>query len=673
MAVSTRRRPMTNVDANLEAASAPISLEPEAGGIEGRHAARMAELVRQGVPRQQAMEIAGREVIQAQSAEADARADARVQSGYRDPDQTAYNAETFAEGYGFDDNNQPAYLGPVDIGDIGLRNRATTVDRGYNFRDPRGAEVALNDLPHPGRPVVDAPRFALGMTAPGPQTLDGRPVRPARPLNTPEEIEAYDVRPDQGLSQRDKDMALRGMVPVVTPNGVSYMLAYQPTEAPTDEDIVSGGRGAVVAGRDGKLFRPPNDGYPIPGGPGRAGPRPDLEGKYEAQTMVGPDGNPVQVLAPGPDMRAKQAANLAQRQEAYKVKKASMDARLQKSRDLFAATAILAGGSQNINRGNRDIYNQAAGIEDKGKQAEFLSQFRQGSRGFQSNDPRIQVAQIQAEAQKSAAEAERVGRDSQNQWLETTKLAAEERMETIRTAAEQERQRFEGEQKKLEIEARSSEGNAAREEAAKVRTAELTQQRNQFEMTIKKMELQHAEQMSRLEAAGKDSEQRHLQTLETMRGDTASRTAGAAATVEGARITAGAATGEAEAKRDAAETQQRTALELGMQEKSPGLYDVMTGNPSTEDAIRELKRIAAGADRFQYLPGYGFGAWEAESMNDHLKRLQRQAELTGLESPLADPEYRRELIRQYGYSSGFLGGRGGYFGNFSQPMPEDLR
>ena len=641
---------MTNVDANLEAASAPIALEPEAGGIEGRHAARMAELVRQGVPRQQAMEIAGREVIQAQSAEADARADARVQSGYRDPRQTAYNAETFADGYGFDDSNQPAYLGQVDIDNMGAQELSAKAARAYNARDPRGAEVALSDLPHPGRQVQADPPRPLDRTAPGPRTLDGRPPAPSRPLMTPEDVEAYDVRPPNGLSQRDRDMALRGMVPVVTPNGVSYMRAAGDTQTI--------------------------------GGPGRAGSRPDLLTKEDPEQQwvvsergdyIGPDGKPVSVLVPGPQMREKQATDLQGRQFAYKAKKAAMEERLQKSRDLFAATAILAGGSQNINAGNRGIYNQAAGIEDKGKQAEFLSQFRQGSRGFQSNDPRIQVAQIQAEAQKSAAEAEREGRASQNQWLETTRLAAEERMEKQRTAAEQERQRFEAAQKKLEIEARASEGNAAREEAAKVRQAELDQQRNQFEMTMKRMEQQHGEQMARLEAAGKDAEQRHLQTLEGMRGDTASRTAGAAATVEGARITAGAATGEAEAKRDAAATQQRTALELQMQEKSPGLYDVMTGNASTEDAIRELKRIAAGADRFQYLPGGGFGAREAESMNDHLKRLQRQAELMGLESPLADPEYRRDLIKQWGYSSGWAGGRGGWMGDWFNPMPEDLQ
>ena len=324
---------MTNVDANLEAAAAPIDLEPEAGSIEGRHAARMAELVRQGVPRQQAMEIAGREVIQAQSAEADARADARVQSGYRDPRQTAYNAETFAEGYGFDDSNQPAYLGPVDIdnpseGELVARGR-----RAYNARDPRGAEVAAAGGQIYGDyvPSDEVPE-PLGMTAPGPRTLDGRPTAMPKPLMTPEDVEAYDVRKPGGLSQRDRDMAERGMVPVVTPDGVSYMRQYVPS-------------------------RPQNDGYQIPGGPGRAGPRPDLEGKrqpedlegkYEPQTMVGPDGNPVQVLRPTAEFAGEQKAVMKTRREA-------LDADFQKKRDRRIAMAMLAGGSENLNAGNRWI------------------------------------------------------------------------------------------------------------------------------------------------------------------------------------------------------------------------------------------------------------------------------------------------------------------------------
>jgi len=361
MAVSTRRRPMTNVDADLDAASAPLTIDPVAGEprLHRSHAERMQALIASGMSPKQAMQVAGRQVVEAETAAGQARADARVQSGYRDPRQTAYNADTFAEGYGFDDSGNPAFLGPVDIDNPrtgGLPGRSDAprlIDREYNFRDPRGAEVALNDLPHPGREVRDDPPRRLGVTVGGPRTLDGRPPEPPRSLMTPEDVEAYDVRPPRGLSERDRDMRERGMVPVVTPNGVTYMLEYRPTEAPTEEDIISGGRGAVVAGRDGKLFRPPNDGYPIPGGPGRAGPRPDLEGKYETKVMVGPDGNPVQVLVPDKDMREKEATALAGRQAAYQTRKVAREEDFQSRRAHRLALAQLAGGSQNINSDNR--------------------------------------------------------------------------------------------------------------------------------------------------------------------------------------------------------------------------------------------------------------------------------------------------------------------------------
>ena len=271
----------TNVDANLAAAATPITLEPVAGA--------------------------------------------------RDPRQTAYNAETFAEGYGFDESGNPAFLGRVDIDNL---SEGELVDRGrraYNARDPRGAEAAAAGGQIYGDyvPSDEVPQ-PLGMTAPGPRTLDGRPTAMPKPLMTPEDVEAYDVRPNRGLSQRDRDMAKRGMVPVVTPDGVSYMRQYVPS-------------------------RPQNDGYQIPGGPGRAGPRPDLEakrnpddleGKYEPQTMVGPDGNPVQVLRPTKEFADGQKAVM-------KTRRAALDADFQKRRDRRIAMAMLAGGSENLNAGNR--------------------------------------------------------------------------------------------------------------------------------------------------------------------------------------------------------------------------------------------------------------------------------------------------------------------------------
>ena len=288
----------TNVEANLAAAATPITLEPVAGA--------------------------------------------------RDPDQTAYNAETFAEGYGFDDSGNPAYLGKVDIDKPSERELVDRGRRAYNARDPRGAEVAAAGGQIYGDYVPsDEVAQPLGMTAPGPRTLDGRPTAMPKPLMTPEDVEAYDVRKPGGLSQRDEAMAQRGYVPVVTPDGVSYMLAYVPS-------------------------RPQNDGYQIPGMPGMAGPRPDLEGRYEPKTMVGPDGNPVQVWAPGPAMREKKAADLKGRQAAYQDKKKGMDEDREEAKKMWRATAMLAGGSQNINSGNRGMYNQLAMMDDANRERALL-------------------------------------------------------------------------------------------------------------------------------------------------------------------------------------------------------------------------------------------------------------------------------------------------------------
>lgn len=127
------------------------------------------------------------------------------------------------------------------------------------------------------------------------------------------------------------------------------------------------------------------------------------------------------------------------------------------------------------------------------------------------------------------------------------------------------------------------------------------------------------------------------------------------------------------AAQEAAANRESQNREMAFQTANPGLYDVMTGTHNTNAAIDQLKGIAARSDSFQYLPGWGFGLREAESMNDELLGLVRRAEMLGIQSPLADPAVRRELIKRWGYSSGWSGGRGGWFGNISQPMPDDLQ
>lgn len=364
MAVKHRRLPngqyvpVDNVEDNLNAAATPISVEPVAGGEEelgdeGQHAILMQQLISQGVPLEQARVIAGREVIRRQSAAADERAQARVASGYKDPRQTAYNAATGADGYGFDDEGNPAFLGQVDIRNPAQSSARERERRAYSHNAPYNSEMDYQNNPRayayypegtaPAPVAGEEPAFA-DSTVPGPRTLDGKPPTPSRGLNA-EEAEAYNTRKPGQLSQADRDMAARGLVPVVTPDGVRYMAS-----------AATGGPGG------GPLF---------PGGPGRAGDgRPDLTDKgWIAVERRGPDGRVVMVYEPGPKIREKQAADLKARQAAYQQKKARMDAEREAARQHWRATAMLAGGSQNLNSGNRWIADALVGMKPDDRDA----------------------------------------------------------------------------------------------------------------------------------------------------------------------------------------------------------------------------------------------------------------------------------------------------------------
>ena len=137
--------------------------------------------------------------------------------------------------------------------------------------------------------------------------------------------------------------------------------------------------------------------------------------------------------------------------------------------------------------------------------------------------------------------------------------------------------------------------------------------------------------------------------------------------------TADAALQKQRAEEQAGESASRTGQQMAFQQASPGLHDIISGTPHTAAANEALTEIARRSDRFQYLPGGGFGEREATAMNQELLALAQRAQGMGMQTRLSDPEYRRELIKQWGYSSGWSGGRGGWFGDFWQPMPPDLR
>jgi hypothetical protein len=114
---------------------------------------------------------------------------------------------------------------------------------------------------------------------PGPRTPDGKPTAQGDTMWNPEAIEQYTTRqqdPETGMyspSPKDSDMQKRGMVPVFNDDGsVGYSVAY---------------------------------GTGMQGGPGRAGPRKDLEkAGWVQETVEGPTG-PQQVYRPGDKAKAR--------------------------------------------------------------------------------------------------------------------------------------------------------------------------------------------------------------------------------------------------------------------------------------------------------------------------------------------------------------------------------
>jgi hypothetical protein len=292
--------PQTNVDLNLEAAASPMPLDRE---TTAQRAARF------------------------EGYKAD---DARMAAF-----ETNYNAETGHPEYGYDEAGNAARLGRVDINNRSAAEERAAGARRYQHRAPYNAEMeAANHGPGSDYAPDTDPEPYADMTVPGPRTLDGKSPTPSRGL-TAEEAEAYNTRKPGQLSQRDRDMQARGYVPVVTPDGVSYQPAY-------------------VANRNK---------YAIPGGPGRPGPRtglakPYLDGKYEMDIAVGPDGVPRSVYAPTPEFRKKQEDNQKRRRQ-------ELSAERDKRRANWQATAMLAGGSQNLNSGNRWIAQSLVNMSDE--------------------------------------------------------------------------------------------------------------------------------------------------------------------------------------------------------------------------------------------------------------------------------------------------------------------
>jgi hypothetical protein len=274
-----------------------------------------------------------------------------------------------------------------------------------------------------------------------------------------------------------------------------------------------------------------------------------------------------------------------------------------------------------------------------------------GGRNYQDSDPRMAIAQLEAETRRAEGQEARA---SQAEIAEANRIAAREEREGVRASEEL---RY----------------GAQREEARAHNASVLKQGDDKLTLMLEEMKA----------AAERERGAREL-GLEKLRGELAALTTNAAtstanaqtaaqAQVEAARLAAEAAAGPAALalqRMTQDDDKRKDAMRSAFAANNPGAYHAAIGL-QTPEAEEYLKNAASAADSFQWLPGGGFGSREAGSMNSALLALARQAEMSGVPNRLGDRAYREELIRRYGYASGWSGGRGGWFGDFWQPIPND--
>jgi hypothetical protein len=292
----------------------------------------------------------------------------------------------------------------------------------------------------------------------------------------------------------------------------------------------------------------------------------------------------------------------------------------------------------------------AFGMLSPGQQQRVIESRMVGGRNYE-NDPRMAIAQLEAETRRAE------GSDA--------RASAAEIAEANRVAAREQRQ--------AELAKDELRYGAQREETRAHNAAALKQGDDRITLALKEMEA----------ARERDKGTRDL-GLEKIRAEIAALTTNAATSAANnaannasservAGINADAAGGPvaiALAKMKQEEDKRKDALRAQFSLANPGAYHAAIGL-QTPEADEYLKNAAAGADNFQFLPGGGFGNREAGSMNAALLALARQADMSGVPNRLNDRAYREELIRKYGYASGWSGGRGGWFGDLWQPIPND--
>jgi hypothetical protein len=312
--------------------------------------------------------------------------------------------------------------------------------------------------------------------------------------------------------------------------------------------------------------------------------------------------------------------------------------------DRWKSQMLLASSNSRANMSN------AFGMLSPEQQQRVIESRLTGNRNY-NGDPRMAIAQLEAETRRAE------GQDARS--------SAAEIAEANRVAAREQRQ--------AELAKDELRYGAQREETRGQNAAVLQQGADRLALALKELE------------AGRDRD-RNANTLglEKVRGEIAALTANAATSTsnnaasnrsaeEVARINAAASGGPAEialARLKQEEDKRKDNMRAGFANNNVGAYHAAIGL-QTPEADEYLKNAAAGADNFQFLPGGGFGNREAGAMNAALLALARQADMSGVPNRLNDRAYREELIRKYGYASGWSGGRGGWFGDLWQPIPND--
>ena len=281
-------------------------------------------------------------------------------------------------------------------------------------------------------------------------------------------------------------------------------------------------------------------------------------------------------------------------------------------------------------RANPLEYMNRADVSDESRSL-VADQMRPPGRRRDQGDPRIRVADIGAASAEAQAAAEREARVSQQQWLEQTRIAAEERAAARAEANAAAQRTFDAEQKGLDREAQAAAGDAAREAAAAQRQADLDVRRQEHEQTMLRLGQADAAAQRRHEeslAANQEQAAQSRQQFEARYGlDERKMEADKKATEEAM----------ARAEREQLLRSMESEYGEGVRSIDAGDY----GTPAAEDS---LKAMAKDSDQ-----GW-FGFWEADGrrMDAILSRLG-----------VTDPDARRALVERFGYGSpGLLPGSG---------------